>query len=574
MKTKDLVIFLIISLAVVGGAGVGAYVWLKPSVPEIPFVTAEMHHLEERVRANGVVKASQDVDLSFERSGRVARVNATVGQHVKAGDVLLELENSAEGAMVQQARALLAQKQAGATSADIAFSQAAVDAAKADLEKTKADTAASIATAQSAVDTAQNNLKLANGGEDSQIVGQAYDAEATTLQASMPKLDDGLVQADLILGVDNTAANASFKTQLSATDAGKLVTADSLYQEAKIQVAAAHAATDLIGPGTAHASVDASASAVQTALAKMSALLQAVSDVLNATVPGGNLSTSDLSAKQLTIQGERTAVSAQTSAVVAAGQAVSNAKNSLTTYTIAYQKAQNDLTNVQNSAASLVKLKESAVAQAEANLSSKTQPVRDVDLAPLRASLNAAAVAYAKTRLISPIDGVVSKQDGKVGMIISPNLPVLSVISEGGFQLETLVSETDIAKLAVGNKADVTLDAYGSNAIFPATVVKLDPAATTENGVTGYKVTFQFDQADDRIKPGLTANVSVVTQERDAVAVPERSVIEKNGGDSVLVKTANGLETRTVDVGIRGADGWWEITSGLQAGDQVEDFGR
>jgi multidrug resistance efflux pump len=216
----------------------------------------------------------------------------------------------------------------------------------------------------------------------------------------------------------------------------------------------------------------------------MSALLQAVSDVLNATVPGGNLSTSDLSAKQLTIQGERTAVSAQTSAVVAAGQAVSNAKNSLTTYTIAYQKAQNDLTNVQNSAASLVKLKESAVAQAEANLSSKTQPVRDVDLAPLRASLNAAAVAYAKTRLISPIDGVVSKQDGKVGMIISPNLPVLSVISEGGFQLETLVSETDIAKLAVGNKADVTLDAYGSNAIFPATVVKLDPAATTENGVT------------------------------------------------------------------------------------------
>ncbi|HVM91129.1 MAG TPA: efflux RND transporter periplasmic adaptor subunit [Verrucomicrobiae bacterium] len=574
MKTKDLVIFLIISLVVVGGAGIGAYVWLKPSAPEIPFVTAETHHVQERVRSNGEVKASQDVDLSFERSGRIAHVNATVGQHVKAGDVLLELENSAEAAMVQQARALLAQKQAGATSADIAYAQAAVDAAKADVEKTKADTAASIATAQSAVDTAQNNLKLADGGEDSQIVSQAYDAAATTLQASLPKLDDGLAQADLILGVDNTAANANFKTQLSATDAGKLVTADSLYQEAKIQVAAAHSATDEIGPGANHANVDTAMTAVQTALAKMSALLQAVSDVLNATIPGGNLSASDLSAKQLTIQGERTAVSTQVSAVVAASQAVSNAKNSLTTYTIALQKAQNDLVNVQNSAASLVKLKESAVAQAEANLSSKTQPVREVDLAPLRASLNAAVVAYNKTRLLSPIDGVVSVQDGKVGMIISPNVPVVSVINEGGFQLETLVSETDIAKLAVGNKAEVTLDAYGSDTLFPATVVKLDPAATTENGVTGYKATFQFDQADERIKPGLTANVSVVTQERDAVAVPERSVLEKNGEDSVLVKTANGTETRVVQVGIKGADGWWEITSGLQAGDQVEDFGR
>jgi RND family efflux transporter MFP subunit len=574
MKTKDLIIFLAIALVAVGGSGVAAYVWLKPSALQIPLVSAETHHLQERVRANGDVKASQDVDLSFERSGRVARVSATVGQHVKTGDLLLELENSAEAAMVQQARALLAQKQAGATSADIAFAQATVEAANADLEKTKADTASLIATAQSALDTAENNLKLANGGEDSQIVGQAYDAAVATLQSSMPKLDDGLAQADLILGVDNTAANATFKTQLAATDAGSLVTADSLYQEAKIQVTAAHGTTDPLGPGADHASVDTAITSVQTALAKMSALLQAVSDVLNATVPGGSLSTSDLSAKQLTIQGERTSIGAQISLVVATSQAIANAKNSLTTYTIAFQKAQNDLTNVQNSAASLVKLKESAVAQAQANLSSKTQPVREVDLAPLRAALNAAAVAYDKTRLVSPIDGVVSRQDGKIGMIVLPNAPVVSVINEGGFQLETLVSETDIAKLAVGNKADVTLDAYGSDAVFPATVVKLDPAASTDNGVSGYKVTFQFDKADDRIKPGLTANVSVITQERDAVAVPERSVLEKNGEDSVLVKTPNGLETRVVQIGIKGADGWWEVTSGLQAGDQVEDFGR
>jgi len=572
MKPKDLIIFLVISVLLVGGTAAASFYFLKPKEAALPFVSAETHHVQERVRTNGLVKASQDVDLSFERSGRVARVNATVGQHVKAGDILLELENSAEGAQVQQARALLAQKQAGSTSAEIAFYQAAVDAAKADLEKTKADTAATIATAQSAVETAQNNLKLADGGENSQIVSQAYDTAVTTLQASLPKLDDGLAQADAILGVDNTAANAGFKTQLSATDAGRLITADSLYMEAKTQVAAAHTATDIL-IGSNHTGVEASTSAVQTALAKMSALLQAVSDVLNATIPGGSLSQSDLSAKQLSIQTARGGISLQASAVVAASQSIANAKNSLNSYTIAFQKAQTDLLNVQNSAAGLVKLKESAVAQAQANLNTKAQPVREVDLAPLRAALNAAAVAYSKTRLVSPIDGVISKQDGKVGMIISPNAPVVSVISEGGFQLETLVSETDIAKLAVGNHADVTLDAYGADNTFSATVIKLDPAASTDNGVTGYKVTFQFDKPDERVKPGLTANVSVITQERDTIAVPERSVLQKGSAFSVLVRTANGTEERVVTVGIRGADGWWEITSGLQSGDQVEDFG-
>jgi HlyD family secretion protein len=301
--------------------------------------------------------------------------------------------------------------------------------------------------------------------------------------------------------------------------------------------------------------------------------LQSVSDVLNATIPGGSLSQSDLSAKQLSIQTVRGGVSTQASAVVMSTQAIANAKNSLTTYTIAFEKAQRDLLNVQNSAAGLVKLKESAVAQAQANLNTKAQPVREVDLAPLRAALNAAGVAYNKTRLISPISGLVSKQDAKVGMIISPNAPLVSVISQGGFQLETLVSETDIAKLTVGNHADITLDAYGADAVFSATIVKLDPAASTDNGVTGYKVTLQFDKADDRIKQGLTANASITTQERDAIAVPERSVLQKGNVFSVLVRTANGTEERTVEVGIRGADGWWEITSGLQAGDQVEDFG-
>lgn len=575
MNRKQLAIFIAISVVLLGATGAAAYYLFREKPPEQHFVQAEARHINETVRTNGSVEAAQDVDLSFERTGRVAKATLKVGDHVKAGDVLVELENAAEGALVQQARALLQQKQAGATASEIAFYQAAADAASADVDKTKSDTAAAIATAQAAVDTAENNLKLANGGDESLVVGQAYDAAIATYQASLPKLDDALAQADMILGVDNSAANAAWKGQLSVTNSGKLIIADNLYQEAKVANASAHVSTDLLIAGADHAQVDASGSSVQSALGKMSQLLQAVSDVLNATVSGGALSAADLSAKTATIQSERGAISAQNSSVVTSIQAVSNAKNSLTSYTITYNKAVQDLKTAQNSAASLVKLKQSAYDQALANLQSRTQPVREVDLAPLRASLNAAAVAYGKTRLVSPIDGVVSRQDAKVGALVSPNLPVVSVINEGAYQLEAQVSETDIAKLAIGNKAGVTLDAYGSAASFPATIIKIDPAASIVNGTSGYKTTLQFDNSDDRIKPGLTGNATISTEQRDAaVAVPQRSVIQQGNSYSVLVQGADGrIVSKTVDVGLRGDDGWVEITSGLNPGDQIVDFG-
>lgn len=575
MNRKQLIIFILVSILLLGGTGAAAFFLYGEKPSEQKFIAAEARHITETVHTNGTVEAAQNVDLSFERSGRVARVNVNVGDRVKAGQVLVELENAAEGAQVQQALALLNQKKAGATASEIAFYQAAADAAQADIEKTKADTSAAVAVAQAALDTAENNLKLANGGEDSQVVSQAYDSALATLQASLPKLDDALAQADMILGIDNSAANAAWKSQLSVTDSGKLMAANSLYQEAKTQIRSAHASVDPLLPAAAHMSIDLAAVTTQTALGKTAQLLQGVSDVLNATVSGGALSAADLSVKSSTIQSERTAIAAQNTAVVSAIQSVANAKNSLQTYTIAYNQALTNLQNARHSADSLVKLKQSAYDQAQANLNTKSQPVREVDLAPLRAAVNAASVTFAKTRLIAPIDGVISKQDAKVGAIMSPNAPITSVINEGAFQLKTQVSETDISKITIGNHADVTLDAYGSAVTFSATVVNTEPAISSVNGVSGYKTTMQFDEADERIKPGLTGNATIKTAEADApVSVPDRSVIRQGGIFSVLVRDESGrLVTKTVTIGLHGDDGWDEITSGLQSGDAMVDFG-
>jgi len=570
-------IFLIVGGAAVMCGVVGLTYWLllKPTPVKYQYVSAEKRNVRETIKASGSIKPSQSVDLSFERSGRVSRVYVKIGDTVKAGQTLMQLDNSIEGAQVNQARALLNQRQAGTSQTEIEIYQASADAAKADLEKTKTDTAALVTTAQAALDAAQNNLKLASAG-DSEIVDQAYENAVAALQSSLPKLSDALTQADQILAVDNTTANVGFKNQVSALDTSRLTVATMAYIDTKSAIDAAQTSASLLTTDSPHADIDAAIPVMQNALLKCSQMLSDTSDVLNSTVSGNALLQATLNGMKSTIQLTRSGIVAQNNAVNQSKQGISNAKNSLASYTIAYNKAKQDLVNAQNSATGAVKIKQAAYEQAQANLNNKTAPVRYVDVAPLRASLNAAAVSYSKTLLKAPFDGVISKQDGKVGAIILPNVPVTSVIDEHTYQLELIVAETDLSKIKVGQTADVTLDAYGSDAVFPATVVKVDPTEITANGMSGYKTTLQFAKPDDRIKEGMTANATIVVQEKsDAVVVPERSVVQNSGEYFVMAKGDQDKPVqKKVLVGIKGADGWWEITSGLQPGDQLVNFGQ
>ncbi len=574
MKTQKILLFGIVAMVLIGGSIALSYALLKQKPIEKRSILAGQHHILEAVRVDGVIQPAQSVDLSFERGGRIARLYKNVGDSVKAGDILAELENAAEGTVVSQARALLAQKRAGLSAADIDVYKAAADAARADLDKTKTDTQASVDTAQAAVDTAQNNLKFAAGGDQSQIVGQAYESALATVQAELPQMDGALDQADSVLGIDRTSV--LINDRISGFDGSKLALATNQYAAAKMQLQATHDTVTALASATAHDSIDGAITNEKMTLFTLNQLLSSTADVIKATPTSNAADQANLAAMQATIELTRTALSAQSSQLVATTQAIENAKNSLNAYTIAYNKAQQDLVNAQVSAASLVQLKEAVYQQALANLASKAQPVRETDLAPLQAALDSADAAYSKTILRSPIDGIVSVQNGKIGTIISPNVPVLSVIDETSFQLEAFVSETDLAKIKIGNPANVTTDAYGASVVFPATVVKIDPNISTVNGVSGYKVTLQFLHSDSRIRAGLTGNATIVTQEKDAaVALPERSILQKNGTFEVLLATDDGqTKERSVEVGARGSDGWWEIVSGLQAGDRVEDFGN
>ena len=191
------------------------------------------------------------------------------------------------------------------------------------------------------------------------------------------------------------------------------------------------------------------------------------------------------------------------------------------------------------------------------------------------ARVNAVYAEIAKSVVRAPFDGVITKIDTEVGEIVPANTPIVSLMSNAKFEIETFVPEADIADVAVGNLADVTLDAYGSDTVFGAYVSFIDPAETMIEGVATYKVLLNFNEEDERILSGMTANVDVVTSTSPGtLSVPQRAVIEKDG--KRLVKVVRDGKTVEVEVktGLKGSDGDIEILEGLNEGDSIVVFTR
>ncbi len=161
----------------------------------------------------------------------------------------------------------------------------------------------------------------------------------------------------------------------------------------------------------------------------------------------------------------------------------------------------------------------------------------------------------------------------QVGQVVSPGAPVLSLVNNGGLKIETYVSEADVAKIKVGDTAQVTLDAFGTGTAFSATVTTVDSAETQVNGVPSYLITLHFTNAEPQVKDGMTGNVHIVLAEDDnVIAVPSGLVLNEGNQYFVLVKTPAGTEQKQVQIGLVGDNGTTEITSGVSEGDTLVNF--
>jgi len=568
-KSKKFLIIAAVIVVIVVLLGYRSYI--KSNAPvSYETVKVERGTIKQTVEATGKIQSADDLSLRFEISGTLGTVNVKEGDKVKAGDILMKLKTADLDASVAQASANLNQKLAGATKEDISYYRSAVDLATASLDQTRADGDHSIAAAESAVDTAKNNLKLVQGGDNSEIVNNAYENAVTVLQSSLSVMDNSLTQADNILGIDNNLANDDIESYLSILDSSKLILANSGYDETKLSISSARSVINVLNTASSHQAIDDGLNLAVTALGKCISLLVAVKDTLTATSPVGDLTQAILDAKKTTIETTRTSAITQYNTAISRRQEVETAKNSYTTYSIAYDKAVKDLANIRDTAASAVAIKEASYRQAQANYDAKINPPREVDVAYLRAALSQALATRDKATLRAPIDGVVTKIFKKKGEFTSMSEAAAEMLSPH-YEIEVDIPETDVAKLNIGDAVNITLDAFGDDVKFSGKVLSIEPASTEVQDVVYYKVKVTIDETDKEIMPGMTANVTVSTASRDNVLyIPSRSVRTNDNGEKyVRVLKNNNSTDVAIQVGLKADDGKIEVVSGLNEGDEI-----
>lgn len=189
------------------------------------------------------------------------------------------------------------------------------------------------------------------------------------------------------------------------------------------------------------------------------------------------------------------------------------------------------------------------------------------------AAVQEAKVNLARTILYSPIDGTVTQRSIDVGEIVAVTDTVFTIIGKGGLEIRADVPESDIVKVQIGQKADVTFDALPSDEIISAEVTEIDPASTVIQDVVYYRVKLKYAD-DSRIKPGMSADIDIKTAEKnDVITVPLRTV--KTEGDRQYVevlKPDNTVEKIYVETGLKGDEGLIEVISGLSGGEKVVTF--
>lgn len=239
----------------------------------------------------------------------------------------------------------------------------------------------------------------------------------------------------------------------------------------------------------------------------------------------------------------------------------------------AYKTAQTTLAETKATADKTNSAATSAITTAQTTLRNTLQAsAKSAGPSSLEALEELARLRLSKTVLRAPFNGVVIEKKIASGEVAVAGTGLFTVATTHDLQITADVAETDVTQLQVGQRAEITLDAYPSDQHWSATVTKIAPSAVVLSGVPTYQVTLFLDQADAALKPGLTANIKVTIAHKDQVVlIPRRAVIREEGKDYVFVVTGpKAHDKREVTTGLVDSTGQIEITSGLRAGETIE----
>ncbi len=507
----------LIGILLVGAVAYVASTFFSNSVPEgIEIAAVERSEVQDIISETGSIEASQEVTLAFTSGGRVKAVLGATGMHVKQGDILIQLDSLQQSAELTSAYARLEAEQvrlkelqSGADQATLQVSEAGVEASVIAYENAERELEEVTAQQDVLLENAKATLRSSNLEaylQTTEIQESESSYEAPRITGTYTSTEEGVYSVELYRS--SAPSGYSFRT----TGLEKFT-------------------------GTV-------SSAKPTALGTRGLYIQFPEDFARSTH------------WEIPIPNTRSA----------------NYQANLNAYQAVVRTREVALTNAQNA----VRSAKAALDQTELQYTQSADPARAEKIQAQRALVRqmeagvaSAEASYAETVLRAPFDGLITDLQVTAGELISPSVPVVSLISEEQFEVVVNITESDISGITIDDTAEVSLDAFDDVAL-QARVSSIAPRASIVDGVRVFEVKLRFVSKSDLLRSGLSADVDILADSRSMVlSVPSRAIVETPEGKFVRIYTHGKLERLPITTGLRGSNGLTEVTSGLQEGTMI-----
>jgi len=533
-KNKKIIVGVVVIILIV----VGIFAFSGEKEPEYSTTLVKSGEIVEKVSATGTVESAQEVNLRFETGGTVEEVHVSEGDIVEQGEKLIKLYTGKlysqflqAQASYNQAKAELEQYQAGATEEEIEVAEQEVESARTNLEDVKAQ--------------AENDLD-----KDYDDALDAFDNTYFNTDKAMKKLKTLFDENTLY---EDYRDDLTFRSIQAKTDTkDKKEKADLAFENLK----------DLITEVRADPSqekIDDSFDPFLSYLRTIRDALDSAGELVDLIIIHSDYIQAQWDTDRDNIETGRTAINTAITNTLTAEQAVADQK-------VTNQK---DINAAENS-----------LEKAEDDLAELKAPPRAVDIAVYQAKVDKARASMVELQqklndatLNAPFLGTVAKINVKIGEVVTAGGDaVVSLISTNKFEIEVDVPEADIGKVNAGNSVDISLDAFPEES-WPGQVAEIEPAETVIEGIVYYKVKVVFDEIDQRVKAGMSADISIETAKKSNVLhIPYRAIVYKQGKKFVRVVEGENINLIEVKTGIKNEVGEIEIISGLEEGQKVVTF--
>lgn len=498
----------VIGSGVIAALAVAYVATLSPHTQTRELVTVTEGDIIQEVLITGTVKAAQSASLAFERSGTIQTLSLPVGGTVAKGTVLATLTSESELAAVAEA-------------------EAAVGIAEARLAELKSGTRPEeLRIKEAAVAASETDLANLYAKSETTIFDAYNEMEGALTKYLDPLFSNDESEAPRLTFFANNQSLA-YEAETKRIGAG-----------AKLKELRALLTNDWSIPAENEQALSDAASRLEAGVE----LLR----ILGETLTGASLSDATLGIYRDNVIVARANMTAAFSAVRTALQNMAAAKAAL-------EKTRREFS------------------LARAGATSESIRTAEEEIRQVRAQLRGARGSLEKTLLRAPFRGLLSSREVEIGETVTAGKIITTVLGMGGFIIEANVPEADVTKIRLGENAEVTLDAYGSDQVFVARVTAIEPGETVVEGVPTYKTTFAFLNTDEtKPRSGMTANLILRnTVKEDALLVPQKAVIEQEGKKFVRVPQNKKILLRKVTVGERGEDGMIELLAGVEAGEKI-----